>query len=177
MTEKGEFKRERAGALMKLAESSWKEFDTRRTYEWKVNFALWAALAALAGILLRGEAHLNLILAIILAVLILLINVVYILLWTRGMHARNKIDQTNAHFYWLLVEQELGIKDERHKAYKESAEKEPFWKNWSRGTQVTITMIITILAAASLVSSALRPLEPEKQTTCCCPPASQKTNP
>ena len=178
MTDKALTAKDRVAALTKLAESWWKEFDTRRTYEWKVNFTLWAALAAFAGLLLKGEAHFALTLAILLAIPILLINVVYVLWWTQGMHARNRIDTANAHHCWHLVEIELGLKDAdtKHNVYQKPAEKEPYWKNWSRGTQITITFLFTILAAMSLLGSALRPQEPEKQPTCCCPAPSQQPN-
>ena len=44
-----------ADVLLKLKGSAFNAFESRRSYEWKVNLAIWTALAVLAGFALRGQ--------------------------------------------------------------------------------------------------------------------------
>src|SRR3954468_24880497 len=45
----GEIQDSDVQTLLALADYHWREFDGRRLQEWKANFSLWAALAAISG--------------------------------------------------------------------------------------------------------------------------------
>jgi hypothetical protein len=44
--------------LLKLADASWRDYNERRSIEWKVNFGLWAALGAFAALCFSGRLDL-----------------------------------------------------------------------------------------------------------------------
>ena len=46
--------------VLKLGDASWKAFETRLAYEWKINFAVWAALATFSVLLAKGDVRLSL---------------------------------------------------------------------------------------------------------------------
>src|SRR5438874_1574905 len=100
----------RAKVLLGLADASWKSFESRRSYEWKTNFGLWAGLGAFAGLLYKGDIAIpNLYLAVILSCLSFLLWLGYWLFWSAGLEQRNAEDQDVAHFYWSRVDSELTL--------------------------------------------------------------------
>lgn len=76
-------------ALFDLANYLWKDFDGRRAQEWKANFALWAALAALVGITTWQNVTLSRGLAWCISIFLVWVVLVYWLVWTTGMWRRN----------------------------------------------------------------------------------------
>jgi len=45
----------RAGIWVRLLEVAWTNFDRRRSYEWKMSFAIWTAIAAFIALYFKGE--------------------------------------------------------------------------------------------------------------------------
>ena len=50
---------EKIKVLTNLSEACWKEYDTRRSYEWKVSFGLWTSIGLIAGFSLKEDIILN----------------------------------------------------------------------------------------------------------------------
>jgi heme A synthase len=144
---------------LKLADAAWRDLDKRRSYEWRINFALWTALAVFAGLGLKGEIDLaspfpllgQAGLLILLLLLLAFIGFVYISWWTAGIQDRNKKDRLAANFYWNKIDEELKTGyDKETRAAKE----EGWWENWSHRSQVAITLVFLIIAALSAIRAA-----------------------
>lgn len=136
-------KEKRIEFLSRLAEASWESMNKRRAYEWKVSFGLWTALGLLCSFAL--SAHLGIALRWILTACLGLISIVYVFMWTRGLHQRNADDKKLAEQYWKEIEKELSL----------DLRKQPngatlFWADWSHGSQIIFTILLTAIAIASL---------------------------
>jgi hypothetical protein len=92
--------RERIRNALKLAEARWRDFDRRRAYEWKVNFALWAALGSFSGFLWKIDNVIDKRYAITVIILLIAFGLLYWFRWTVGLWRRNKYDQDAAYYYW-----------------------------------------------------------------------------
>jgi hypothetical protein len=44
--------------LTSLRDAAWQSWDHRRSYEWKINLAIWTAESVFIALILRGELHL-----------------------------------------------------------------------------------------------------------------------
>src|SRR5438270_13279188 len=102
-------KKDRFDALLKLAESFWKQMDTRRAYEWKVSFGLWTALGVLAGLLIRGEFSPELRQAVFYAVSLGGIVLVYIICCSVGLHESHAQNKQVGNPFLVLASFDLGI--------------------------------------------------------------------
>jgi hypothetical protein len=91
-----------------LADASWRDFDRRRSYEWKINFGLWAALGSLAGFLFNKGVQLSAWQLGFLIVGLIVIGLVYWLKWSTRVWLNNNLDQAAAHFYWGEADKLLG---------------------------------------------------------------------
>ena len=153
--------------LLKFADASWHEMDTRRSYEWKVNFGLWTTLGVLAGVSFKGETsslpQTPMWMIALVLLLFPVIGFVYIFIWTKGLYARNQRNMRRAHYYWNLVETELNLSP-RHQVLPEDVS-EPYWRNWSVLSQVLITVIFMLIAFLALYGSALRGVQTQGHST------------
>jgi hypothetical protein len=162
-TETGEkpFKKtEMISALEHLADFSWKSFDGNRNYEWKTNFALWAVLAGFAGLIFKDNTHLSVLVAGFVSAMILGVFLVYWLAWTTGMWRRNYDDTKNAWADWRQI-REL-IKVPAQPTNRPEIENTPtwdyrdyinVWKNWSRGSQLGLTLMFCLVAVAAIIAA------------------------
>lgn len=57
--ENGKFPKDAVEATFKQADASWREFELRQSYEWKVSFGLWSVLALLAGAVVKVTRNFN----------------------------------------------------------------------------------------------------------------------
>lgn len=139
-------------ALLKLADASWRAVDTRRSYEWKANFGLWTALGLLVGFLFQNKAEVlsgHLWTTAFLALLILLgIGLPYVFVWSKGLYGKNQRDARRAYHYWYLVEMELKI--EHQFEDMPGPDPVPFWRNWSVGSQILITIVLLLAVDSAL---------------------------
>jgi hypothetical protein len=137
--------KDRVDALLRLADASWRAFDRRSSYEWKVCFALWSSLSLFSGLMLKGDVHVarwpNVERALIIC-LAIAIWVDYVFVWTRALYKRNQQDKFRADLNWMRVEEEIGIRDSQRKLYPPDDK----WLNWSHGSQILITTLFLILA-------------------------------
>ena len=88
--------REKIRTALRLAEVAWRDFDRRRAYEWKVNFALWPALGAVSGFFWKGSQNLDAFPAVSISILLMIIGCIYWFKWSVGLWERNKFDQDTA---------------------------------------------------------------------------------
>jgi hypothetical protein len=143
-------------AMFRLAEARWRSFDTRRSYEWKVNFSIWAATAALTGFLLKGGPQPIWIVgwAVSSSVIIFL---VYWIFWSTPLWRRNQHDFDQANRDWMRVQEllkqpttSLAVELMPHTSWIDIFR---IWKDWSRFSQLTVTtMLLLGLALAAWAS-------------------------
>lgn len=100
------FPKDAVEAIFKLANAMWRDFDSRRSYEWKVTFGLWTALGLFAAGVIKGDVKLPLGCGgfIVLVIIFGGIWLSYTLLWTPGLRKRQKLNLDSAHYYWNGVE-------------------------------------------------------------------------
>jgi hypothetical protein len=89
---------------LRLAEALWRDFDRRRAYQWKVNFALWSALGSFAGLSLKINQPLGIYWTFFVMVVLIFIGYFYWFRWSVGIMRRNVHDQQGAHYYWGRVD-------------------------------------------------------------------------
>jgi hypothetical protein len=140
-------KKDRIDAFIRLGDSSWRQMDTRRAYEWKVSFGLWTALGIMAGLLIRGEFKPPTIQAVIYAVLLAIIVYVYIFIWSAELHKRNAGNKQDAHHFWGLAIKEFEPNSIDRFEVKPAS---PLLKEWSHLTQILVTLTLAILAGTAL---------------------------
>jgi hypothetical protein len=100
---------DKTDAHFKLADAYWRDFNERRTYEWKVNFALWASLAAFAAIVAKGELGLALTHQVVFTLMIISIFLIFWLFWATGLRKRNFRNLRAAYDEWNAIRQEFGL--------------------------------------------------------------------
>jgi hypothetical protein len=133
--------------LTSFAESSWTEYDTRRSYEWKVNFALWASFGLIAGFSIKESYPLGDWIWFIIA----FIAVIYIR-WQLGLHNSSRHDQKKRHFYEekIRLMMKIYLPDDLKKP--PSTSNENLFLNWSHGSQIFITISFLVLLGFILTS-------------------------
>jgi hypothetical protein len=136
--------KERAELAMRLGDRLWRDFDKRRSFEWKLNFALWPALAAFAGLVLRGDVQLKLAAVVGIALALVAIFLLFALVWTPGLRHRNWRDQSGAHAYWKQSATAAGL--EAPPVHERRQLEAPLWKAWSHVTQMGVTLLLIIVA-------------------------------
>jgi hypothetical protein len=137
--------KDRIDNLFRLAEFSWRDFDTRRSYEWKVSFGLWTALGVLAGTSLRVDIHLpSKWFTCIAGLILIIVCIVYTCCWTRGLYERQTRNQESAHAYLDIVEAQLKISSPRF-IYQPPPPKSRF-RSWTIGSQIAFTWLLATLA-------------------------------
>jgi hypothetical protein len=124
--------------------------DARRAYEWKVNFGLWTALALLAGLLVRDEVKLLAATKICWGILFVLIIIVYIFIWSAGLHRRNAQNRRDANHFWGLATKDMDLDKDSIDKFKVTPVPS-MWKDWSRLSQISFTLILAIIAGIALL--------------------------
>jgi hypothetical protein len=160
--------KDKTEVLLKLADVFWRSHDARRSYEWKVNFALWPAIAVFAGLLLRGNAEMAPTIWVKFLITTLLIGILLVYLWWKhGIHSKNSKDKFRELSYLYLIQQglelaqkiteELGITDGKILGKPSEEPPEPWYLDWSQGPQIVITAILIFAAIVALWSSGRLP--------------------
>ncbi len=94
--------------MLKLAQDAHNRFDQRRSYEWKICFAVWTSLGTASGLALRSEKWNPplwfVFVTMIISLFIFLVFVFSFSLWVHGAHARDK----RIRDYWYQCLEELG---------------------------------------------------------------------
>ena len=161
ITDKAE--RERIRTSLRLAEAFWRDFDRRRAYQWKVNFALWSALGSFAGLSLRINQPLGIPWAGFVIVVLSFIGYFYWFRWSVGMMRRNVHDQQGAHYYWGRADGDPNKADPWPK--RDGAPRAFQWKgstkygfkkvirHWSHGSEVIFTLLLVFLGIGAAIRS------------------------
>ena len=134
--------KDKAEALLKLADISWRNYSERRSIEWKINFGLWLALGSFAGFMLQHHptASPNWWVALAISVLLGFTFPVYTFLWKAEVKARNRSDKRLVQYYLNKVNEELGV---------EPPVPTP-QKAMTHLSQVILTFIFVLLAVLSV---------------------------
>jgi hypothetical protein len=151
----------KVNALIELANYAWKDFDGRRAQEWKANFSLWAALAAVAGLSTWQTIDVRPWFAICFWAFLVAIFIVYWLLWTTGMWRRNFSDTEKAKNALASIREMIDEKEppEPPELEKKRRKFDPkfdrfdyfrVWENWSRGAQLCFTALFILIAAIAV---------------------------
>jgi len=139
-------------ALHTMREAAWRSFDRRRSFEWKLSFAVWSAMGAYIAALLKlrpatGDPALNA------ASVVVTLSVLGVhAYWTWGLGRANKIDQDIAFRYYDVRGREvLGLSEDQLKELLGSrAERvgaltgSPL--QWSHLSQLLVTFILGLTA-------------------------------
>lgn len=124
-------------ALFKLEESAWREFHQRRSYEWKINFGLWAGLGTVSGFVIKENVELT----PWIWVGIVFLFTAYIW-WHVGLFTSNKMDQAKRNYYLQVAREKLKVTLPDDLSKRPSTSGNTFYGNWSHGPQIAITLII-----------------------------------
>jgi hypothetical protein len=156
-------KRERIRTALKLAEVRWRDFDRRRSYEWKVNFGLWPALGALAGFFWKTNQKLEWYEAATFISLLIVVAVFYWFRWSVGMWRRNRGDQEAAYHFWRIADGVEGEDKPWTDIPPPSYDWRGTWKDglkvsmhWSHGSQIIITLVLVVITILGVIRSALQ---------------------
>jgi hypothetical protein len=138
---------------LRMADSRWRSFESRRAYEWRINFALWTGSAAITALLLRGGAPVSPLIVGWTVVTACIVFLVYWLGWSVPAWSRGAIDFDEAERHFARANELLrtGLSAAR----VETLPKTNWWSNvwlvwcdWSRLSQFVITL--TFLAGVVL---------------------------
>jgi hypothetical protein len=147
----GNAERERIRTALKLADDKWRDFNRRRAVEWKVNFALWTALGALAGVYWktgRGEG-LDVSAASMLSFGLILVECIY-WFWSVGLWRRNREDQYDAYAY----RHQAGGEAPKHQYVRSWKDALQVLAHWSHGSQIYATGLLIVIAIFGVMHSA-----------------------
>lgn len=141
-----------AGDLLRLMEFHQGKKDTRRTYEWRVAFGIWAALGAYSGFVLSAAASpiprlsedglpgvVIVLLLMVFVTVLLLIAVVSHFFFLNGLIRANEVDGRRADFYAFILEEGIPpdvrvhteCRDREIKRLREECSRA--LKNWEKG--------------------------------------------
>jgi hypothetical protein len=157
-------KRERIRTSLRLAEAFWRDYDRRRAYQWKVNFALWSALGSFAGLSLKIDQPLGIYWTAFAIVVLIFIGFFYWFRWSVGIMRRNVHDQQGAHYYWGRVDGDPSKdapwpgRDDPPRAFDLE------WKrlkqdslkvimHWSHGSEIIFTLLLVFLGIGAAIRS------------------------
>jgi len=133
----------------RLGDAYWRDFNERRSYEWKVNFGLWAALFSFAAIVAKGDLSLSSMLGSLITVIIIVVFLVYWLLWLPGLRRRNFKNLKNAYDEWNAVREKLKIPFKATEDEPKLTRPIAVWIHWAHGSQLIVTLLF---ATAALVA-------------------------
>ncbi len=172
----------RVGALLKLSESVWKEIENRRSFQWKVSFGVWTALAAFAGTMLRGELTPPEGAKTFVCIMIAAIAFIYIVVWIPSVEVRQKENIATLNRLRNHVEDELELRPEfpprhvqwrrlrgllkrRQKLIAFLGELEKLWGEQKLISYASVTQFIVTGALTAIALFALYHSDKEKNTS------------
>jgi hypothetical protein len=132
--------KDKVESLLKLADFSWRDYNERRSIEWKTNFALWLALGTFAGFMFQHQTDLALGLKLLITAILAVTFLIYTLLWKAEVMERNRSDKKLVQYYWSKVNDELDMEPPVPTPQKPK----------THLSQAAITFIFVLLAALSV---------------------------
>jgi hypothetical protein len=137
--------RDKVEFLLKLADACWRDYNERRSIEWKVNFGLWAALGAFSGFVFQRQTRPPQWVALIASALLAFAFLVYTTVWKAEIQKRNRLDLNNARYYWTEVDRELGTQPPEVRRIDSGEQWRP-----THQSQALITFLFMLLAVLAL---------------------------
>src|SRR5262245_34687066 len=138
--------RDRVDALLKLADASWRDYNERRSIEWKVNFGLWAGLGALGGFVFQRESAPAPWISFTASTILAIAFLVYTWLWKAEIQKRNRLDLNNAAYYWAEIDKELNTQPPSPRRGTSMTEA---WRP-THMSQTLITLLFVLLVVLAL---------------------------
>lgn len=145
-----EIKDKKINILTSFSESCWREYDTRRQYEWKVNFALWAGFGIFAGFSIKEDFFLDKWIWIVIAFVFVVYN-----FWQIGLRNSNRLDQSKRHFYDEKIRSLMKIHIPEDFKNPPPTSNRYLLLNWSHGSQIFITATFLILLGVILTTQKI----------------------
>jgi hypothetical protein len=142
--------------MLKLADSSWRDFDTRRSYEWKISFGLWVALATLSGFAIKEGIKVS----EWVVLFQLIVAFIYTFIWSEGLYKMNNKNQELAKEYWKKVAEKTGFKSDKVSETNKKSRLAIF--NWSHGSQIAITILFLFISYLALTGKYEKIINKEK---------------
>jgi hypothetical protein len=142
-----------AEILFKLAEQKWQEYNSRRSYEWKVNFGIWAGIGIFSGFCIKENIRFDNILIIILLSIFYIVMILVYYIFRRGISKSCNDDQIERFKYIDKIHEILDLnKTEKPKELIICNKKVNILKlNWSHITQLFITILILLISFFGLI--------------------------
>jgi hypothetical protein len=145
-----------AETIINLVNSCWIEYDTRRSYEWKVSFGLWTAIGIMVGFSFKE----NFIFPFKTWEIITLLSIILFsyILFQLGLFQSSKWDQRKRHYYIKkclhpLLDITLSDASEEEKRAFEKGPKTSskyLLFNWSHLSQILITLAFLVILFISI---------------------------
>lgn len=145
---RGPSAQDRIGACLRLAEHWYSRFQSRREFEWKVAFGLWALLLAGLGFLQGKQGCIPLWCFVGFAL-------AYSFVWLRGLWAAHERDKRTANYF--AEQAEILLNEPLHTVQPSDRERELRWSQkwlgfiWSWGTGGQLVTTLLLLAAVYYV--------------------------
>jgi hypothetical protein len=133
--------------LFRLEESSWREFNERRSYEWKINFALWAGLGTLSGFSIKENIQFSWLIWLGLSLIFFVF-----LWWHHGLFIANQINKKSKGIYLDEIRNKIGLDFPADLNNRPKTAGKYFFTNWSQGTQIVITFLFLFLTGYVLTA-------------------------
>jgi hypothetical protein len=162
---------EKIEVLTNLSEACWKEYDTRRSYEWKVSFGLWTSIGLIAGFSLKEDIILNINVWWIISILFVLATAYT--WWQYGLRISNARDQDKRHEYYKVIHESIGftkkdianLNEEIFKNRPRTSHSFIFF-NWSHSSQLLITYSFLLLLGLILTRHDLSKSQSPNPDSC-----------
>ena len=145
--------KEKIDALIEISKLHRQRFDARRSYEWKVNLALWPALAVVVAAIAVGKCDqvLNRLTLLSGLGVLICIFLVYTFVWTRGLSARNAEDRRKAWAFSHEAERLAWPADSDSELPAGPGKESQGGFDWSQWSQVAITLLFILLIVIAAV--------------------------
>lgn len=146
----------RINSLFKLADRCWTEYDSRRSYEWKINFGLWTSLGVVLGFAIKERFIIGPQIWIPIGVI-----AIFYLRWQLGLFTSNRHDQNKRHCYETQIRYEQKITLDPELNTRPGTSGSSFLVNWSHSAQIIFTFSLLILFGL-ILSGEIKPTQEEK---------------
>lgn len=159
--------------LVSLSESCWSEYNSRRSYEWKVSFGLWTAIGVIAGFALKEGVIIPLNQYWIIG---LLISIFLAYLWFQaGLYRSCTQDQSKRHIYISFIHSQIGfntkrLKEKERELFKKRSKlsnSKFFFLVWSHGSQLLITAVFLTILGLILLNRDVKSNKPDSFKCSC----------
>ena len=141
-------------SISTLWKGAWDQFNERRRFEFQVSFGVWTFLSAFTAIILTKKDQAVYIDWMVISSAFAALVALNFLYWRfiKELRSRNLLDRDIAFFYEKEMQNLCGMNFDQNITDKIKSVKDPEWVilSWSHGTQILITILLSICAFTSL---------------------------